>query len=182
MSEVRFTAFVHPEQQGSTKGFILKGKWGAKDRAILTSTNKNLKPYRGQVTREAVVALEAAGFPQPMAEKHVPVSMAVDFYFAKPPTVPKKRKEMVVTPDLSKLIRSTEDALIGLLYFDDAQIVETVARKHYGTPERVEVLVKTVDHLETAEERSSKTTDSFSTRSDEQMLFDMHHNTAFGMK
>ena len=39
MSEVRFTAFVHPEPQGSTKGFVLKGKWGAKDRAILTSSN-----------------------------------------------------------------------------------------------------------------------------------------------
>jgi Holliday junction resolvase RusA-like endonuclease len=148
MSEVRFTAFVHPESQGSTKGFILKGKWGAKDRAILTSTNKNLKPYRGQVTREAVVALQAAGLPQPMADKHVPVSMVLDFYFLKPPSVPKKRREMVVTPDLSKLIRATEDSFIGLLYKDDAQIVETVARKHYGTPERVEVCVKTVDVLE----------------------------------
>ena len=182
MSEVRFTAFVHPEPQGSVKGFVLKGKWGAKDRAILTTDNKNLKPYRGQVTREAVVALAAAELPQPMAGKHVPVSMVLDFYFSKPPSIPKKRKEMAVKPDLSKLIRATEDAFIGLLYADDAQIVETVARKHYGTPERVAVLVKTVDHLETAEERSSKTTDSFSTRSDEQMLFDMHHNTAFGMK
>ena len=69
----------------------------------------------------------------------------MDFYFAKPPSVPKKRKEMAVKPDLSKLIRATEDAFIGLLYADDAQIVETIARKHYGTPERVEVCVRTVD-------------------------------------
>jgi len=145
VSEVRFTAFVHPEPQGSTKGFVLKGKWGAKDRAILTSANPKLKPYRGQVTREAVVALAAEDLPQPMAEKHVPVSMTLDFYFAKPPSVPKKRREMSVKPDLSKLIRATEDAFIGLLYADDAQIVEISSRKHYGTPERVEVCVRTVD-------------------------------------
>ena len=145
MSEVRFTAFVHPEPQGSVKGFVLKGKWGAKDRAILTSSNPKLKPYRGQVTREAVSALQGAGLPQPMADKHVPVSMILDCYFSRPPSIPKKRKEMVVKPDLSKLIRATEDALIGLIYADDAQIVETVARKHYGTPERVEICVRTVD-------------------------------------
>ena len=145
MSEVRFTAYVKPEPQGSVKGFVLKGKWGAKDRAILTSTNSKLKPYRGQVTREAIVALQAAELPQPMADKHVPVSMVLDFYFAKPPSVPKKRKEMAVKPDLSKLIRATEDSFIGLLYADDAQIVETVARKHYGTPERVEVCVRIVE-------------------------------------
>ena len=145
MSEVRFTAYVHPEPQGSTKGFVLRGKWGAKDRAILTSSNPKLKPYRGQVTREAVVALETASLPQPMAGKHVPVSMTLDFYFAKPPSVPKKRIKMAVKPDLSKLIRATEDAFIGLLYADDAQIVETIARKHYGTPERVEVIVGIVD-------------------------------------
>ena len=145
MSEIRFTAYVHPEPQGSVKGFVLKGKWGAKDRAILTSTNKNLKPYRGQVTREAVVALEAAGFPQPMAGKQVPVSMTMDFYFAKPPSIPKKRTEMSVRPDVSKLVRATEDSLTGLLYADDAQVVESIARKHYGTPERVEVCVRIVE-------------------------------------
>ena len=147
MSQVRFTAFVHPEPQGSVKGFVLKGKWGAKDRAILTSANSKLKPYRGQVTREAVSALDAAypGFPQPMAGKQIPVSVIFDFYFAKPPSVPKKRTHMVVKPDLSKLIRATEDAFIGLLFADDAQIVEISSRKHYGTPERVEVCVRTVD-------------------------------------
>jgi Holliday junction resolvase RusA-like endonuclease len=52
---------------------------------------------------------------------------------------------MSVKPDLSKLVRATEDSFTGLLYADDAQIVETIARKHYGTPERVEVYVRIVD-------------------------------------
>ena len=44
-------------------------------------------------------------------------------------------------PDLSKLIRATEDALTGIIYADDAQIVDIHAKKEYGLPERVEVTI-----------------------------------------
>lgn len=145
MNQIHFTAYVTPQPQGSMKGFVLPGKWGAKPRAILTSDNKKLKPFRGEVTREAMSALSKAGIAEPFAAKHVPVSMVMDFYFQKPPSVPKKRKGMVVKPDLSKLVRSTEDAMTGILYVDDAQIVELSVRKHYGTPERVEVSAAIVD-------------------------------------
>jgi Holliday junction resolvase RusA-like endonuclease len=141
MSQIKFVTYCRPQPQGSTRAFIAKGKWGAADRAIVTSDNKNLKPYRDQVTQAAMAALGEAGFQQPMAAKHVPVAVVMDFYLEKPPSVPKKRSLMVVKPDLSKLVRSTEDSLIGILYADDAQIVEAVVRKHYGVPERVEVSV-----------------------------------------
>ena len=83
-----------------------------------------------------------------MAEKHIPVSIVMDFYLARPVSIPKKRREMVVKPDLSKLIRSTEDAMTGIVYADDAQIVEMTVKKHYGTPERVEILAIVVDQDE----------------------------------
>lgn len=139
MSEVRFTAFVKPEPQGSSRAFIVKGKWGQADRAIITSDNKDLKTFRGEVTREAIRAIAAENLPRPMAEKHVPVSIELDFYFQKPPSVSKKRTEMVVRPDIDKCQRSCLDSCTGVLYEDDAQVVSIVARKHYGTPERVEI-------------------------------------------
>jgi Holliday junction resolvase RusA-like endonuclease len=139
MEQVKFTAYVRPEPQGSMKAFIVKGKWGAKDRATITSDNKKMKPYREVVTLTAINALKDSGLQAPVAGKHVPVSLVLDFYLAKPPSVPKKRTRMVVKPDLSKLVRSTEDAMTGILYVDDAQIVEESVRKHYGVPERVEV-------------------------------------------
>jgi len=37
-----------------------------------------------------------------------------------------------VRPDLTTLLRSTEDALTGILWVDDAQIVEQLVRKRYG--------------------------------------------------
>jgi Holliday junction resolvase RusA-like endonuclease len=139
VSEVRFTAFVKPEPQGSSKAFIVKGQWGKSDRAVITSDNKDLKSFRSEVTREAIRAVAALNHPRPMAAKHVPVSIEIDFYFQKPPSISKKRTEMVVRPDADKCIRSVLDSCTGVLFEDDAQVVSIVARKHYGTPERVEV-------------------------------------------
>lgn len=44
-----------------------------------------------------------------------------------------------VQPDLDKLIRAVSDALTGVCYRDDSQIVEIHARKRYGTFTTIEV-------------------------------------------
>lgn len=144
-SQIDFTVYATPTPQGSMKGFVLPGKNGAKARAILTSDNSKLKPYRQEVTRCAMVALRDAGLPEPFAGKHVPVRITMDFYLAKPPSVPKKRTQHVVKPDCSKLVRAGEDALTGVMYTDDAQVVEISARKHYGSPERVIISVNILE-------------------------------------
>jgi Holliday junction resolvase RusA-like endonuclease len=45
-------------------------------------------------------------------------------------------------PDVLKLARAAEDALIDVVYFDDAQIVEEHLFKHWGEPARLEVEIK----------------------------------------
>jgi Holliday junction resolvase RusA-like endonuclease len=40
----------------------------------------------------------------------------------------------IVKPDLSKLIRCTEDAMTGIVFLDDAQVAELLARKVYAAP------------------------------------------------
>lgn len=126
----RCIVYVHPEPQGSAKAFVV-GK-----RAVVTSDNKKLKPYRSEVTR---VALSHCVSPTPLAGKHVPVTLYVDFYIDRPQSAPKKRVGMIVKPDLDKLVRATLDALTGVIYVDDAQVVSINARKMYGSPERVEI-------------------------------------------
>ena len=138
-SQISFTVYATPVPQGSMKAFVLPGKWGAKDRAILTSANKKLKPFRGEVTRTAMAAMSERDIAEPFAGKHIPVSIVADFYIAKPASVTKKRYYPSVKPDLDKLIRSLCDAMTGVIYTDDAQIVEFNVRKRYGSPERVEV-------------------------------------------
>lgn len=145
MKSIIFTAYATPVPQGSMKGFVLPGKNGKAARAILTSDNKHLRPYRQEVTRSAMVALAEKNLPEPFAGKHVPVKLVFEFYIAKPPSVSKKRTRHVVKPDLSKLIRSSEDAMTGVLYADDAQVVEVHSRKIYGTPERAVIMVQILD-------------------------------------
>ena len=45
-------------------------------------------------------------------------------------------------PDATKLLRSTEDALTGILWLDDAQIVEQFVRKVYGLNPGAEIVVE----------------------------------------
>ena len=135
---INFSVYARPTPQGSLRGFVIPGKKGAKPRAIVTSDNKKLKPYRQEVSGAALEHIrQICQHQDTFAGKHIPVRMELDFYFAKPNSVNKKRLFPVVKPDLDKLVRSTTDALTGILFCDDAQIVELVARKHYGVPERV---------------------------------------------
>jgi Holliday junction resolvase RusA-like endonuclease len=61
------------------------------------------------------------------------------------PTAPKFH---TVKPDATKLLRSTEDALTGILWRDDAQIARQTVEKSYG--ERAGAWI-TVEQLELAE-------------------------------
>ena len=137
VDSISFTTFIEPQPQGSMKAFIPKG-W---NRAIITSDNKDLKSYRQEVSKAALAQRQELNFYEVMFVKHVPVVAVFKFYFAKPESVSKKRNAHVVRPDLSKLIRATEDALTGIIYADDAQIVDIRAKKEYGLPERVEVTI-----------------------------------------
>lgn len=133
MEAIEFTVYGHPVQQGSKTGFVIPGT----NRVNMTDQNhKKLKPWRQEVTRTAI---EAQHQWRRFAGKHCPVRMELDFYFAKPVSKSKKVIFPAVKPDIDKLIRSSLDALTGVLFYDDAQVVEVTAKKFYGTPERLEV-------------------------------------------
>lgn len=128
-----FTAYIRPEPQGSAKAFVIGGK------ARITSDNSKMKPYRSEVTRNAIAELAGLNVELPWRGKHVPVCLHFAFYFRKPESTPKKRAHPVVKPDLDKLARATMDALTGVVFHDDAQVVELSCAKFYGDVERVEI-------------------------------------------
>jgi Holliday junction resolvase RusA-like endonuclease len=152
-TEIKFAVSVAAEPQGSIRAFILEGQvdvrdpcnesgkpnWIRKPRAVLTSDNPDLKAYRRVVMSQACNALTKASLPRPMAGKHIAVALEVQFTFIKPPSVSKHRTQMVVRPDADKLVRACLDALTGVLWEDDSQVVEISARKVYGPTERVDV-------------------------------------------
>lgn len=133
---MKFTVYVKPQPQGSAKAFV-RGR-----RAIITSDNTKLKPFRNEVTAVVLRACEDAMAVTPLAPKHVPLGLDLEFVFHRPPSIPRKRQEMVVKPDIDKLARATLDALTGVLFADDAQVTTLTVRKRYGGPERVEISIE----------------------------------------
>jgi crossover junction endodeoxyribonuclease RusA len=133
---IHFVCFGKPEPQGSTKAFIPKG-W---NRAIITSDNRKLKPWRQELTRAAVaVAIQLNGYP---VQREVPVCVRIEFYLAKPASTPKRITRPAKKPDIDKLTRAVFDSLTGTIITDDSQIVEAMVGKWFGLPERVEIFIE----------------------------------------
>ena len=135
-NSISFTVLGHAQPEGSTRAFMVAGK------PLLTSDNAKMLPWRQEVGWCALRALAESNAEQPWAGKHVPVRVTYHFYFAKPPSVPKRRLWPVVKPDWDKIARATGDALTGILYHDDAQVVQGTVIKAYGLPERTEITVE----------------------------------------
>jgi len=65
------------------------------------------------------------------------VVLAVEFVMPRPKSLPKTRPTPPHTkrPDVDKLLRAVGDALSGVLWCDDSQVVEEVGRKRYAEPD-----------------------------------------------
>lgn len=125
-----FTVIGVPAPQGSKKfvGHAKAKTPGAKyGRAILVEMSKKVKPWRQDVT---AAALAARGDAVPMEG---PIVVRMLFFLPKPLHAPKNRKTYAMrAPDLSKLIRSTEDAITDAgVWMDDSRVVQTIAEKTY---------------------------------------------------
>lgn len=144
MSQVAFIVYRKAEPQGSKRAFVVPGKNGAKARAVVVDVAKDkMRSYRTDVRFEAMVALQALSIAQPMAERHEPIELTFEFMFVRPPSAA-KRCYPTVAPDIDKLCRSTIDAMIGVLYADDAQVVRVTMEKIYGPAEQVKLSANTL--------------------------------------
>lgn len=136
---IEFTVYGRPEPQGSARVFLVGGK------ARITSANAKMKPFRQSVTLVALETVAEMGMPTPLYGKHIPVALEVTFCFRRPESAPKKRIACVVKPDLDKLVRMACDALTGVVWHDDAQVVEMHPRKVYGHVEGMTVRVRAAE-------------------------------------
>lgn len=129
---VRFVVIGKPEPGGS------KGIYRTRDgRAFVADANSKSKPWKRQVAIAARVATDG----RPPFEG--PVGVRARFILIRGKTV--KRAEPTVKPDATKLWRPVEDALTGILWLDDAQVVHQWISKEYqqdaDDPPRVELEV-----------------------------------------
>jgi len=66
-----------------------------------------------------------------------PLSVILDFYLPRPKSLPKKVQYHIKKPDADNLAKAIKDALRGIIYRDDSQIVILTVLKKYGDPPRV---------------------------------------------
>lgn len=132
---INFVVYGEPIPQGSTRAFIPKG-W---KRPIITADNKRTKPWRQDVKAAALEAMEKANVP--LMGKGVAVSLACHFYFVKPKSAKKGLMHKTTRPDLDKLIRSVGDALKGIVYEDDSQVVSLSLLKDFAPRPHAQISV-----------------------------------------
>ena len=114
---IKFSVYGLPGPQGSKKA-MGRTKTG---RTILVESSAKVKPWRESVKWAAMQA--GARIPDG------PLWVSMVFTLPKPKSAPKRRQTFPATkPDLSKLARSTEDAISDSgLWPDDARVVEYVS-------------------------------------------------------
>lgn len=115
-----------PIPKGSTKAFPFKRKNGKMGVAV-TAANSKTKPWQAQVAAVAKKELAWSG-----VVWAGPISLTVCFVMPRPKSLPKKVLYHLKKPDLDKLLRSVKDALKGIAYVDDSQVIATHATKCYG--------------------------------------------------
>jgi crossover junction endodeoxyribonuclease RusA len=117
---IRIVVYGSPAPQGS-KAF--KGTFVGKDgrtHGIMAESSKKVRPWRNDVKEAALLVRNGA----PPLDG--PLAVRMIFTVPKPASAPKRRRLYPMRkPDVSKLARSTEDALTDAgIWTDDARITE----------------------------------------------------------
>lgn len=139
-----FTVLGIPQSGGSKRPVRRGGKASGK-LMLIDMNEEKVKPWRNAAK---MIAAELMRGRDPYEG---PLMLAVEFHMPRPkghfgvhgvrrsaPSYP------TVRPDSTKLLRPLEDALTGILWNDDSQIVEQIIRKRYGDPPRAEIRVAVI--------------------------------------
>lgn len=132
-----FSVYGNAEPGGSKRAGMNK-----QGRIFVRDDNPKTQPWKlriGQVAGELMAGREMF---------KGPLYLVATFYAPRPKSHYNKSgvsrsapRYPTVRPDTTKLLRPLEDALQGIVYADDSQIVEQLVRKRYGEPARVEVKI-----------------------------------------
>jgi len=135
---ITFTVYGKAEPGGSKRPGI-----GKNNRMFVRDDNPKTKPWKLQVAQVAGELMRGRDlFKGPLA-------LVATFYTPRPQSHYNKSgvsrsapRYPTTRPDTTKLLRPVEDALQGVIYGDDAQIVEQLVRKRYGEPAHVDIRIR----------------------------------------
>lgn len=128
--------------------FVVDGEPVAKGRPRFTMTGRAYTPKRTHDYEKKVKeAYSGEMFPE-----DIPLEVHIDAYFQIPKSVSKKRHEEMrrgsirpmKKPDADNIAKSICDALNGVAYADDKQVIRLVVDKWYSDVPRAEVKITEV--------------------------------------
>lgn len=107
--------------------------------------DSKVKDYKAKV----IEAFEESG--GKVYEKDVPLKMSVDIFMSVPKSASLKKRFNIIAytrptkrPDNDNIYKGIADALNGVAYYDDSQIVRTEINKFWSIDPRVEVTIREV--------------------------------------
>lgn len=112
---------------------------------VVTYTPQRTLDYETKV-KESYLSEYPAG----LAFENEPISMTLNIYMAVPKSVSKKKREHMIcfeyptkhNGDCDNLLKSVADALNGVAYTDDCQIVHVTVNKFWSETAKAEVTLK----------------------------------------
>ena len=159
VKEITFTVLGVPQTAGSKRAFVIKPKDGSKPRAIVTDDNKKGVSWKNEIATAARRAYRG-----PLLDD--PLRVTFRFFRPRPKGHFKSNQQLnakgerehspATKPDVLKLARCAEDALTGVLFRDDALIVEEFLFKAWGEPARLEVTVERLSGINESEVQTKK--------------------------
>lgn len=137
---IKFTVYGEPVAQGRPK---------------LTTINGMARAYDPKKSRDWKDYVKlAAGEHAPQALLEGPLHLEVTIYRQTTKAISSSRKKAeaaeqgdilpVSKPDVDNYLKGVKDALNGVIWKDDSQVTDVIARKRYSARPRVEVIIKTL--------------------------------------
>lgn len=148
--KLEFTAYGVAKPAGSKTAYAFKRKNGSLGASVVDAC-KTTKPWQAVVSSAAQDAMinlsDDAAFIFDAA-----LIASFRFYVPRPKSHYNSKGELKANapafvtkkPDVLKLARAVEDAMTGIVYRDDSQIVQEHLFKSYGEPARCEVCIQTL--------------------------------------
>ena len=132
--------------------FVIMGEPQGKGRPRFARSGRTYTPEKTAAYEKAAALAYKRRYQGKSFEKGVPLEMRIRAYCKVPQSASKaKRADMLSgmirprkTPDADNIAKIICDALNGVAYHDDAQIVRIAVEKYYGATGYVEVALKEI--------------------------------------
>jgi Holliday junction resolvase RusA-like endonuclease len=131
--------------------FVVPGKPVPKKRPRFTKVGAFVRTYTPEetVNFEGLVALAAMKARGDIAPTEAAVALEVEIELIPPKSWSLKKKRMALVgelwpvskPDADNVVKSIQDALNGVVWVDDSQVVRLTASKRYGSADQTRVRI-----------------------------------------